>query len=173
MFDPSGLLFRKVSLPDSLPGSLFLHPMPGRYEEISTFISELENRNIRQIICLPSREEIAEISPGYLAFIKDEERRCAIECFPISDFGIPDCPQTFLDLSKKYAKQLQTGESILVHCRMGIGRTGLFAVTLLMASGLSRKKAIEIIRMSGAEPQTHAQNDLLIWVESHINEALK
>lgn len=108
MFDLSRVLFRKVSLPDSLSGSLFLHPMPGKFEDISTFISELEKQNIRQIVCLPNREEIAGISPGYLAHIKDEQRTCANDCFPRSDFGIPDSPQAFLDLSKKYAKQLQT-----------------------------------------------------------------
>lgn len=167
-FEASGLLFRKVTLPDHLPGSLYLHPMPGRYEDICTFISELEKRNIRTVISLPCLDEIASISPDYMDLIRDETRTITIDCFPISDFGVPDRPDDLLKLAKKYAEHLKKGESILVHCRMGIGRTGLFAVVLLMASGIQRTKAEKMVRSAGAGPQTRAQTDFLLWAEQAL-----
>jgi len=169
-FDASGLLFRKVALPDHLPGSLYLHPMPGRYEDISTFVSELEKRNIQTIISLPCFDEIASISPEYMALIRDGDRTMTIDCFPISDFGVPDRPDDLLKLAKKYAEHLKKGESILIHCRMGIGRTGLFAVVLLMAAGIPRIKAEKLVRSAGAGPQTRAQTDFLLWAEQSFRE---
>ncbi|MCA1915961.1 protein-tyrosine phosphatase family protein [Methanospirillum hungatei] len=169
-FEAKGLLFRKVALPDHLPGSLFLHPMPGRYEDIGTFLSELEKRNIQTIISLPGFDEIASISPEYMDLIRNEDRAITIECFPISDFGVPERPDDLLKLAKKYAEHLKKGDSILVHCRMGIGRTGLFAVTLLMASGIERSLAEKIVRSAGAGPQTRPQADFLLWAEQALRE---
>ena len=169
-FEVSGLLFRKVILPDNLPGSLYLHPMPGRYEDISTFVFEIEKRDIQTIICLPSSDEIACISPEYINLINDEKRTFTIDLFPISDFGVPDKPDAFLKLAKKYAEYLKKGESILVHCRMGIGRTGLFGVVLLMAAGIPRIDAENLIRNAGAGPQTRTQKDLLLWAEHVLKE---
>ncbi|HQB99707.1 MAG TPA: tyrosine-protein phosphatase, partial [Methanospirillum sp.] len=65
---------------------------------------------------------------------------------------------------------LKKGESILVHCRMGIGRTGLFGVVLLMAAGIPRIDAEDMIRNAGAGPQTRAQKDLLLWAEHALKE---
>jgi len=163
----SELLFRKVIFPDHLPYSLYLHPMPGQYEDMSSFVSGLEKRNIRTIICLTSCDEIARFSPEYLVYVKDETRRCAIEWFPISDFGIPEDTNACVDLARKYAQHLREGEAILVHCRMGIGRTGLFAIVLLMALGIPRIEAEQIIRNAHAAVQTRAQIELIRWAE-HI-----
>lgn len=167
-FEASELLFRSVALPKHLPGSLYLHPMPGRYEDFQDFVQELEKRNIHTIICLPCFDEIASISPEYMAFIQDEKRTCTIDCFPISDFGVPNHPDAFLALARKYAECLKAGESLLVHCRMGIGRTGLFATVLLMAAGIPRHDAEKIIRNAGAGAQTRAQTEILLWAEQAL-----
>lgn len=169
----SSLLFRKVSLPEYLPGSLFLHPMPGKYEDIATFEHELKKRNINYIICLPDMDEIAEVSPQYLTYIHKPDREISIECFPISDFGVPEHPEKFLILAKKSSELLIKGESLLVHCRMGIGRTGLFAVILLMTAGVCRVDAEHIIRNAGAGAQTYAQKQIIYWADDHLNEPEK
>lgn len=168
-----GLLFRRVSLPDYITGKMYLHPMPGRFEKITQFVNELEQKNIRKIICLTGLEEISRISPDYHALIKKHHDNFHIECFPIPDFGVPDDPEAFLRLARLSSDQVKTGEAVLIHCGMGIGRTGLFGVLLLMVSGLTRKDAEFAIQSAGAGVQTNSQKEFISWAESRMDDLKK
>ena len=63
------------------------------------------------------------------------------QSFPIADFGLPDLTG-FQDLVGRLRQMLEAGEALAVHCRAGIGRTGMVAACLLVATGLSADKAI-------------------------------
>ena len=159
------LKFRSVDLPDSVTGRLFLHSMPGMRESINDFLFQINEDNIQKIVSLTGLEEIIVYSPKYADFIKNNNIPI-VRIFSIPDFGIPDKVEIFIQIIKEYRKYLMDGESILVHCRMGIGRTGIFAVALLISMGFTQYEAETVIRAAGAGPQTREQRALLSQVEA-------
>ena len=73
---------------------------------------------------------------------------------PIVDVHAPD--KRFMDLWKsagpKLRQILQSGGKILLHCRGGLGRTGMVAAQLLVELGMPHKDAIKAVR--DARPDT-------------------
>ena len=69
---------------------------------------------------------------------------------PISDGQIPD--HRFYDSWPKTAPvllhHLKTGNRIVIHCRGGLGRTGLLACLLLVELGLKPANALEAVRQA-------------------------
>jgi hypothetical protein len=67
---------------------------------------------------------------------------------PIVDGGIPDA--AFLDawetLGQRAREALHAGGRVLIHCRAGLGRTGLVAAMLLVELGEDPESAIERVR---------------------------
>ena len=60
---------RLVELPRNSEGHLFLHSMPGRYEPIEDFLTDIVLKNISCVVCLTSLEEIRQRSPAYARFL--------------------------------------------------------------------------------------------------------
>jgi hypothetical protein len=82
-------MFRSVTLPQNISGLLYLHSMPGRYEQWADFIAESKQRGIHVIVCLAPNNEIEKKSPSYADAIRDGALSCQRECFPIPDYDVP------------------------------------------------------------------------------------
>jgi protein-tyrosine phosphatase len=83
--------------------------------------------------------------------------------FPIPDRGVPESNPATLLLLKNIEALLDEGKNVAVHCRQGIGRSGLIAVGLLASSGIAVEKAIEIV--SAARGQTVPETpEQLRWI---------
>jgi len=61
--------------------------------------------------------------------------------FPIPDLGIPQSLTAARALIDKLYVGLKAGKKIAIHCRQGIGRSGLIAAGLLVASGVDAETA--------------------------------
>lgn len=155
-------LLRIVSLPASLTrGKLYLCSMPGRFEPLEIFLQEMAAAEVGNVICLVSDEEIARKSPDYLAAIQREEIPATLVRFEITDYGLPSNVEEFdrtLDLIRG---KLDDGESVVIHCAAGKGRTGMASIRLLTRMGMPLEQAIETIRLAGSSPDTQAQRDFL------------
>lgn len=83
--------------------------------------------------------------------------------FPIPDRGVPASTPASLSLMTDIASALEQGRTVAVHCRQSIGRAGLVAAGVLIASGAAPDQAIETV--SGARglpiPETSEQRE---WV---------
>jgi atypical dual specificity phosphatase len=67
--------------------------------------------------------------------------------FPIPDHGAPDDLPAFARFVDAVAVRIEAGETTLVHCYAGIGRTGLFlAAWLARHRGMSAELAISTLR---------------------------
>lgn len=68
--------------------------------------------------------------------------------FPIRDLGVPtpEVMTSWGTLSPKLHKIIESGGSIVVHCRGGLGRAGTIAALLLTERGWSGPKAINDVR---------------------------
>jgi protein-tyrosine phosphatase len=84
--------------------------------------------------------------------------------FPIPDRGVPESTQDALRLLADIRKALNKGDNVAVHCRQGVGRSGMIAAGTLVASGSEPEKAIEIVSTARRQvvPETAPQ---LRWIQ--------
>ena len=152
--------FRHVTLPQGVPGALFLSSMPGRDGPIEEAIKEIQDSAIDRIICLAPDEEIRGKSPGYAAVLEQDGLPCPVRRFPIPDFGVPEDRHAFLSLVRQVRDSLREGERLLVHCSAGFGRSGTVATCALVALGVEPDGAREAVRRAGSRPE----HDLVHWL---------
>lgn len=63
--------------------------------------------------------------------------------FPILDHSIPERPQVVVDALNAIDAAHRRGECVYVHCRAGIGRTGVVIAAYLMRRGLDNEQAFD------------------------------
>lgn len=109
------------------------------------------------------RREILELD------LTDEEKRCAENGityvnFPIPDRDVPKKRGDVDGLIHEIRTKLDGGLSVVIHCRMGIGRSSLIAAAVLLTYKLRANDIIDTIsRMRGLTvPDTDAQ---LNWLK--------
>lgn len=145
-------------------GKVGITPKPDGGNFLEDEIRNLSVQHIDTLISLLEKEEIKELE------LEEEENRCRqfginFINFPIKDFSVPDDISQFKTLIEEISKKLKNGESIVIHCRMGIGRSSLLAAGILTANGLEAEEAFELI--SNARnvkvPETQEQID---WVKN-------
>lgn len=144
--------------------------MPGRYESITEFDARILRLSIRHVVCLTPIKEVIDKSPDYYSSISTGKHPWLFHHFPISDYGVPDDRDAFLFLSELMAKSIFAGDAVLVHCGAGIGRTGTFAIVLVMALGMSRQDGAAAVRMADAEPEGMGQRVLIDWCADELQK---
>ena len=99
------------------------------------------------------------------------DERQAAECqsvrfisFPIPDCGVPASTEGAIEAIGRIAAELKAGNNVAVHCRQGVGRSGLITAALLVNSGLHAEQAIEIVSSARGTsvPETVEQRR---WIE--------
>jgi len=76
------------------------------------------------------------------------------------------------ELVDEVVDALRSGKTVAVHCRQGIGRSGMMVAATLIAGGLNPETAINAIRQSrGLDvPETQAQrqwiSDFSAWLSN-------
>lgn len=154
-------MFREVELPRQCQGRLYLHSMPGRQERLDDVWAQAHDRAVSAIVCLAPMEEVRKKSPRYAAALESGTAPCAVVPFPVADYQGPDDDGAFRDAITMIADRLRRGDHILVHCGAGIGRTGMFAVGVLMALGSDEREARRRVRAAGSGPEREAQDAAL------------
>lgn len=96
----------------------------------------------------------------------------AFRAFPIHDRGIPSSREAVAQLVGQIIDALNSGKSVVVHCRQSIGRSAMIVAAILLAGGLDADTAVNAIRQSrGLDvPETQAQRqwiaDFSAWLSS-------
>jgi protein-tyrosine phosphatase len=90
------------------------------------------------------------------------------EYFYIPDFGIPDNTDDFNAMISRLVQSIEQGDAVCVHCRAGIGRTGM---VLTCAVGklymLGYKKAIDTVRRTRKAVETQEQET---FIQQYLSE---
>jgi protein-tyrosine phosphatase len=87
--------------------------------------------------------------------------------FPIRDGSVPlpEVAPAFDALVARLEAALAMGATAVVHCRGGLGRTGLVAAALLVRRGFAAREAIRIVR--AARPGTVENEEQARYVEAY------
>ena len=85
---------------------------------------------------------------------------------PRPDRQVPVSNSEVMSALQQIESDLSSGDSVVVHCRQGIGRSGLIACALLIAKRLDPTHAVQrISRARGAPvPETKEQRD---WIDPY------
>jgi protein-tyrosine phosphatase len=153
--------FRNLPVPASISGRIWLHAMPGRDEDWPVFMDWAAQAGLTRIVCLTPLDEVAARSPEYLDAIEQGGLPCPMEMLPMVDFGVSSDAELFAQQVRGLAERLRVGESLLLHCAWGIGRTGTVAACLLKALGMETEQALAQVRAAGSNPQSAVQSG---WV---------
>lgn len=141
-------------------GLLYAAPKPNsaQLKENMDFFNQHE---IHVIVSHLEKNEASELG-------LDEEsvyaNKAGIEfvAYPIKDGGLPDSKRYKAFIEMLYLK-LQSGLNMVIHCKAGIGRTGVTAACLLIHDGFNAHTAMDIVTAArGIQiPQTQEQYDFI------------
>jgi len=127
-------------------------------------VANLKKQNVGLLVSLLEKEEINELG------LRQQETICKgsdIEFinFPIADRSIPKTSDKTDWLVDYLTSKLQDGTSVVIHCRMGIGRSSIIAASVLLGTGLKADNIIEnISKIRGLKvPDTDNQ---LEWLKA-------
>src|SRR5689334_2064626 len=86
--------------------------------------------------------------------------------FPIEDCQVPSSEAKLRSVLEELDRNLSSGKNVVIHCRQGIGRSGLVATCLMITRGWDAARALE--RLSDLRglpiPETAAQRK---WIEHY------
>jgi protein-tyrosine phosphatase len=85
---------------------------------------------------------------------------------PIPDRQVPGSESELTATIEQLDANLSSGKNVAVHCRQGIGRTGLVTSCLLVSKGLTPEQAVKRVKASrGLEiPETAEQRR---WIDHY------
>lgn len=154
---------RSVTLPPGVPGALWLGSMPGRFESWSDFEAQARRAGLALVVCLTPRSELAELSPRYHAALAQGKAPFSWLNLPMPNFGVPEDAAGFRRDVREIAQALERGQSVMLHCAAGMGRTGSTAACVLKSLGLPTEEALQRVRDAGSNPQNAQQSGLVEW----------
>ncbi|MEL6441046.1 MAG: dual specificity protein phosphatase family protein [Cyanobacteria bacterium J06621_8] len=116
-------------------------------EWLSDEIQNLKNMGIDVIISLLTKEEIEELHLEQEEFLSIKNGIKFLS-YPIMDRGVPISRENTSIFIKEVCSLISLGNNVVIHCRAGIGRSGLMAALTLLHQGLTTEEAFKLISNS-------------------------
>jgi len=112
------------------PARLALSPRPRGGDDLQDEILAWRAAGVEKVVSFLEPREARDLG---LALQPDACSRAGVAFlqFPIPDRGVPGSQREVLALTRGLTQDLRSGVGIALHCRAGIGRTGLIAGCLL------------------------------------------
>lgn len=152
-------------LRESWPGKLAMSPRPRGGDWLKDDIAKWKEAGIDAVLSLLTADEERDLD------LRDEGvevggQRMEFRSFPIPDRQVPRSEAKLAEELERVSRTLSTGKNFLVHCRQGIGRSGLVAACLLVKKGMSPGAAVEAVSAARGlpVPETTEQRD---WINHY------
>ena len=152
-------------LDEAWPGKVALSARPRGGDWLEAEIIGWKQAGINTVISLLEAHEESELDlRGEAAGVRHQQLEFV--SFPIPDRQVPRSEAELADALEKIERSLTGGKNVLIHCRQGVGRTGLVAACLLVKKGISPGAAVG--KLSGARgvvvPETEEQRE---WIDHY------
>jgi protein-tyrosine phosphatase len=147
------------------PGRLAMASRPRGGDWLDDEINSWQQAGINAVLSLLSPDEEKELDlRGEPRAVK--ARGLDFLSFPIEDRQVPNSETEMASMLERLNADLSSGKNVVVHCRQGIGRSGLVAACLLVTKGLDLKKTLQQVSAArGASvPETAAQRN---WIDHY------
>ena len=152
-------------LDETWPGRVAVAARPRGGDWLKDEIAAWKRAGVDTILSLLTPEEEEDLD------LRSEAREVRVQglefaSFPIADRQVPRSEAKLAEILDSTTRTLLNGRNVLVHCRQGLGRSGLVAACLLVRKGMSPGAAVE--KVSAARgvpvPETNEQRD---WIDHH------
>jgi protein-tyrosine phosphatase len=145
------------------PGTLSTMARPRGGDWLQDEMTALRQEGVDVLVCMLTAAEMSELELTREPVVA-EGAGIRFVALATPDRGIPE-RQPFRQLIDELAEDLRNKRHVVVHCRMGIGRSSMVAAALLISTGTAPNDAWTAIREArGMEvPDTPDQR---AWVEA-------
>ncbi len=147
------------------PGKLAVGARPRGGDWLKDDVASWKRADVNAVLSLLTPEEERDLD------LRDEAGEVKAQgmefsSFPIPDREVPRSEPKLAEVLERVARALATGKNVLVHCRQGIGRSGLVAACLLVKKGMSPGAAVESVSAARglSVPETPEQRD---WIDHY------
>src|ERR1700674_695670 len=147
------------------PGRLALASRPRGEDWLEDEIASWRREGVDIVFSLLTSEEENDLGLSDEAEL-GSARRMRFVSLPIPDREVPDSDAKVAAALQKLDADLSSGRNVVVHCRQGIGRTGLMAACLLVMKGLNPEAAVKNLSAARGTsvPETAAQRR---WIDHY------
>ncbi len=147
------------------PGKLAVAARPRGGEWLADEIRSWKRQGVGAVLSLLTPQEEKDLDLAEEGRIAESEE-LLFDSFPIADRQVPASQSKLATVLEKASDQLSDGINLVIHCRGGIGRSGLVAACLLITKGLSPGAAMESVSIARGLPipETAEQRD---WIDRH------
>jgi protein-tyrosine phosphatase len=153
-------------------GSLAVSARPRGGDWLEDEIKSWHASGFDVVVSLLTPEEVDEMD------LQQEARFCQLNqiefvSFPIVDRSVPPSRTDALRLVERLDAALAHGKRINIHCRQGIGRSGLIAASLLVVRGLPPQVAVQKVSYARHTPvpETPEQREWIDALASSLSPA--
>jgi len=154
-------------IPIDAPGTLAIVTCPRGGEWLTDDLERLALAGVDILVSLLVIDELVDLD------LENAPALCALHglrysSVPVPDLGSPPDSARFVDAVMQIASAVRAGQNVAVHSRQSIGRSGLFAVSVMVALGARLERALgDVSEARGVPvPQTPAQ---LAWLQENLS----
>ena len=155
-------------------GQLAIVPRPRGGDWLDDALRSLSDAGFNVVVSLLTPPEAEELGVSDEAKISAKHEMNFMS-FPIPDLGVPNSKIATSELLVGLLSDVRAGKKIAIHCRQGIGRSGLIASSLLVMAGIDPVVAFR--KVSAARgfqvPETQEQRDWVIELAHDVGELAK
>lgn len=129
------------------PGALAITSRPRGGDWLADDVAALAQNGVEVLVSLLCDDEARDLG------LQNEAAVCAqhnIEfiSLPVTDMCAPVEDSSFILVVHRLAGRVSGGSSVAVHCRQSIGRSGVLAVSIAIATGLALESAVETVSVA-------------------------
>ncbi len=117
-------------LPYNMPGAIYRSPLPMSplFDPMGQLLDAFIQAGVDTVVMLTPHDEVWDLTGLDLVKIY-QARGLRVVHAPVEDFCIPE-GESFKTAINETIQAAQEGQTIVVHCHAGLGRTGMFAACL-------------------------------------------
>ena len=146
-------------------GYLAVMSKPTTSHSIEHEFVAIAKRGILKVVSLLELTEARDVG------LDRERELCEINgmefvSYPIADWGFPSSVMEFAEFTRSICQQITDGTNTVVHCRAGIGRSGMFAAGILLHCGYEPDDAFRHISEARGVPVPDT-DEQRIWITAN------
>ncbi len=135
-------------------------------EWLAEELAEMRGDGIDVVVSLLEPHEVEDLG------LRNEARLCAevgmgFLSFPISDRGVPASRTETCELGRSIVGGILAGQSVVIHCRAGIGRSSVLASCVLAGFGIGIEEGFDLISSTRGVPVPDT-DEQRIWAGSLV-----